>query len=108
MADEAGHWPEHTPALRRSRIAERVRRRISALQPDLMRAIAIFGWQEEVRIGLHPTIRLHVALHHPAFDAGGIELTVPSAVESVGEVDTPPIAAHLNHLRPPVDRPRGR
>src|ERR1700680_2637600 len=73
-----------------------------------MRAIAVLGWQEEIRIELQATAGSDVALHHPAFDAGGIELTVPGSRESIGEVDTPTIAAHLHHLRSAVNRPGGR
>ena len=36
--------------------------------------------------------------------AVGIELRVPRRVERVGEVDPPPVAAHLDHLRPAVER----
>src|SRR6202451_4721004 len=73
-----------------------------------MRAIALFGWQEEIRIKLQTAAGLDVALHHPAFDSGRIELSIPGAIEAIGEVDTPTIAAHLHHLRPAIDRPGGR
>ena len=52
-----------------------------------------------------PPSGLRVELHHPAVDAVGIELRVDGAVERVGEIDAPAVAADLDHLRPAVERP---
>ena len=54
-----------------------------------------------------PPSRLRVDLDHPALDAVRIELVVDHAVERVREVDALAVAAHLDHLRPAVERPRG-
>src|SRR5205085_1269935 len=58
---------------------------------------------EEVRIDLHPALRVGVDLGDPAADALRVELGIPGLVQRVAEVNAPPVAAHLDHLRPTVD-----
>src|SRR5256885_2209223 len=85
------------------REAVRVRRRVAALEVDLMRTQAA-ELEEEIAIELEPAVGLHVELRHPAADAFRIKLRVPRRVERVGDVHAPAVAAHLHHLRPPVQR----
>src|SRR5437016_4249169 len=99
---------QNRPAAGRSRITVSIRRGIPTLQPDLMRPVARLEWHEELRIELESRGRGGVALHHPAADAVGVELAVPGAVQRVSEVDTLTVTAHLDHLRPAIDRTGGR
>src|SRR5206468_12722660 len=83
-------------------IAERIRRTIPTLEPHLMRP-QLPKVHKEIWIKGHPPCRVGIHPHHPATHAG-IELVIPATVERIGEVDTPSIAAHLNHLGRPLDR----
>ena len=87
-------------------ITVRVRRCVAALQADLVRAMLRVELDEELRIEGHRAVGCDVELDHPALDAVGIELIVPRAVERVREVDAPPVAADLDHLRAAVERRR--
>src|SRR5215212_12162556 len=62
--------------------------------------------EEEVGIKAHAARRVGIELDHPPLDALGIELRVPGQVERVGDVDTAPVAANLDHLRTTVERSR--
>src|SRR6185312_4727086 len=73
-----------------------------------MHAVAGFDRHEDLRIELQTAARIGIALDHPSLDALGIELSIPRAIQTVGEVHTPPIAAHLNHLRSAIYRARSR
>ena len=44
-------------------------------------------------------VRIGVELDHPSFDAIGIELWIDGAVQRIGEIDAPAVAADLYHLR---------
>src|SRR5215471_17571901 len=84
-------------------IAERIRRAVSALQPDLM-GTQFPEVHEELWIKGYATRRIGIDPHHPATHPG-IELVIPATVERIGEVDTPSVAAHLHHLRRTLDCP---
>src|SRR5215469_4404220 len=81
-----------------SRIAIGIRRAVTALQPDLMRQVPFRPGQEELRIEGKAAVRIGVELHHPAVEPALVELRVDRAVERVGEVDAPAVAADLDHL----------
>ena len=60
-------------------------------------------------MGEEPLVQAHppsgpTSTGHPGADAVGIELVVPGAVQRVGEVDPPPVPAHLDHLRATGER----
>src|ERR671910_2527687 len=87
--------------------AVRVRRRVTALEADLVRALPLGELDEQVRVEGEGAVRAGVKLHEPAPDAVRIELLVPGAVERVGQIDPPSVPAHLDHLRSAVHRSRG-
>src|SRR6185437_9287562 len=87
------------------RVAERIRRAVAALEPNLVRAVAVSELDEEIRIERDPAVRTGVAHHLDAAHALRIELPVPCAVERVGEIDALAVAADLDHLRTAVERP---
>src|SRR4029453_3172101 len=89
---------------RTSRIAIGIRRTIAALQPDLVRTVRRRPIDEELLVEGNAAFRLGVQLAHPALHTIRIELLVDDAVERVGEVDAPAIAADLDHLRPAIQR----
>src|SRR5690606_32121872 len=90
------------------RVAERVRRGVAALQAHLVRPQRP-ELREEARVERHPPVLADVELRRPAHDALRVELLVPGRVERVREVDAPPVAADLHHLRAAVERaPRRR
>src|SRR5882757_4843859 len=89
----------------RSWTAIRVRRAVAALEANLVRTMRRRPFHEELGIEGHASARSRIELHHPAFDAVGIELRIDRAVERVGEVDAPAVAADLDHLRPTAERP---
>jgi len=60
-----------------------------------MREVAIQPRQEEVFVKFYPALWLGVDLDHPALDPLGIELSIDSTVERVGEVDATSIATDL-------------
>src|SRR5947207_1141421 len=88
----------------RSREAEGVRRCVAALQPHLVRPHSLLELDEEVLIEREAAGASHVELREPAADAVRVELRVPRTIERIGQVDAPPIAAHLDHLRAAVER----
>ena len=51
-----------------------------------------------------PPPGIDINLRHPSADPVRIELLVPGAIERVGEVDPPPVAADFHHLRAAVQR----
>src|ERR687891_1033941 len=89
-----------------SRVAVRVRGRVTALQAHLMRPVAVRPLDEELPVQLDAPVRLRIDLDHPALDPVRIELVVDDAVERVREVDPLAVTADLDHLRPAVERPR--
>src|SRR5581483_4266221 len=91
----------------RSREAIGVRRTVAALEPDLMRSMALRPVDEEIRVEGDAAAWIHVELHHPAVDAFGVELRIDRAVERVGEIDALAVAADLDHLRAAVERSLG-
>src|ERR1700681_2905600 len=60
--------------------------------------------EEELAMEVDAPLRLPFHLHHPSTDAFRIELLIPRHVERVREIDTPTVAAHLDHLRSAVQR----
>src|ERR1700730_13650567 len=68
-----------------------------------MRSMALWPFDEEFRVELDSALGLGVKLYHPALDSIGIELGIDRAVERVGEIDAPTIAADLHHLRAAVE-----
>src|SRR5215831_2880197 len=87
-------------AIALSWIAERIRRTISTLEPDLMRP-QLPKIHKKVRSPGHTASRVGVHPHHPATHVR-VELVIPATVERVGKVKTPSITAHLDHLRSPL------
>src|SRR6185437_2101838 len=74
-----------------------------------MRAVALWPGHEEPRIELDTAIDAGVELDHPAVEALWIELRIDGAVERISEIDAPPVAADLDHLRSAVQNAvRGR
>src|SRR5690242_12631655 len=67
-----------------------------------MRAVALWPGHEEARIELDTAIDAGVELDHPAVEALWIELRIDGAVERISEIDAPPVAADLDHLRSAV------
>src|SRR5215813_3465318 len=84
-------------------IAIGIRRTVAALQANLMRTLPLWPIDEEFRVEGHAAIRLDVELHHPTIDAFGIELRIDGAVERIGEIDAPSVAADLDHLRASIE-----
>src|SRR6266508_3065481 len=82
-----------------SRIAIRIRGAVTPLQADLMRPMALRPMDEEFRIERDTSGGVGVELDHPAVDALRIELRIDRAVERVGEINAPAVAADLDHLR---------
>src|SRR5215471_453187 len=82
-------------------IAERIRRTVPALEPDLMRP-QLPKIHKKVWIKGHATSRVGIHPHHPATHVR-VELVIPTTVERVGKVNTPSIAAHLDHLWSSLD-----
>src|SRR4051812_28066174 len=83
--------------------AERVGRRVAALQTYLVRTEAVLELEQEVRIERDAALRSDVELRHPAVDAVRVELRVPRRVERIRQVHALAIAAHLDHLRRAVE-----
>ncbi len=65
-------------------------------------------WPLDEKIGIkgNAAIRIGIKLYHPAVDAFGIELIIDGAIQRVGKVDPPPVAADLHHLRTAVQSTR--
>src|SRR5437764_1000230 len=91
----ARSWPSladaAAPPRGSSRAAVRVRRRVAALQPDLVRALALV-LDEELRVDVEPAALRRVELDHPPRDPLGVELPVPRRVQRVGQEHPPPVA----------------
>src|SRR5947209_17270273 len=68
-----------------------------------MRQPALGPIEEEFGIEGETALGLGVELHHPAVEAALVELWVDRAVERVGEIDAPPVAADLDHLWPAAE-----
>src|SRR6516164_8587184 len=86
----------------RLRVAVRVRRGVSTIQPYLVRSQPV-ELDEELFVELHSAVRVRVELHHPTLQPVGIDLLVPRRVQRVGEIDTLAIATDLYHLRAAVE-----
>ena len=67
---------------RDSRIAVGIRRAVAALEPHLIRAMALRPFDEEFRVGRDAAFRIGVELDHPAVETLGIGLAnAPSRSE---------------------------
>src|SRR5262245_31578001 len=80
-------------------IAERIRRTIAALKPDLMRPISVRKAHPVVRCQLEAAARVRIGHDLSAWHAVGIKLVVPRRIERIGPVDPLAITANLDHLR---------
>src|SRR5262249_47611440 len=97
----SGPWPRtRRLALR---IAIGVGRAVAALQPHLVWPVALRPVDEEFRVEANAAFGLGIELDHPAVNAVGIELRIDRPIEGVGEIDPPPVAADLDHLRAAVE-----
>src|SRR5215470_15811398 len=83
-----------------------IRRRVAALQAHLVRQQTLRPVDEKVGVKLDAALRLGVDLHRPSVDSVRIELGINRPVERAGEVNSPAVAAYLDHLRRPGKRPR--
>src|SRR6202022_376020 len=68
-------------------IAERIRRAIAALEPDLMRPVSVREAHPVVLCQIEATARVRVGHDLSAWHSAGIELVVPCRIERVGPVD---------------------
>src|SRR6266540_4138938 len=68
-----------------------------------MRPVPFRPVDEEFRVECDTPRRGGVELDHPAVDALRIELRVDRAVERVGEINAPAVAADLHHLRSTIE-----
>lgn len=71
-----------------------------------MRHQALRPIDKEISIKLDPATRLGVDFHHPTADPFCIELGVDRPVKRVRKVNSPAVAAYLNHLGSPRQSPR--
>src|SRR5215469_2476800 len=83
-----------------------IRRRVAALQAHLMRQQTLRPVDEKVGVKLDAALRLGVDFHHPSLDSVRIELGIDRPVERAGEINSPAVAAYLDHLGRPDKRPR--
>src|SRR5262249_36636460 len=90
-----GRWPTSTGL----RIAVRIRRAVAAFEADLVRQLPLRPGHEEFRVEVDAAAFAGIELHHPAVEAAFVELGVDGAIERVGEIDAPAVAADLHHLR---------
>src|SRR6266403_2729335 len=81
------------------RVAERIRRAIAALEPDLMRPVSVREAHPVVLCQLEAAARVRIGHDLRPRHSVGIELVVPRRVERVGPVDTLAVTANLDHLR---------
>src|SRR5262245_19048892 len=86
-----------------SRIAIRIRGAVTPLQANLMRPLSFRPVDEEFWVEGEPPRAGGVELDHPAVDPFRIELRVDRAVERVGEINAPAVAADLHHLRSTIE-----
>src|SRR5262245_52324868 len=70
---------------------------------DLVRTHAV-ELQQSSSIELHAAVLPYVDLGQPAFDAIGITLLVPCAIQRVGHIEALAVTADLDHLRCAVER----
>src|SRR3954467_10269098 len=87
--------------MRLRRIAERIRRAVTALEPDLMRSVAVRELDKEVLIEAQPAVLSRIGLDHGRRNAGLIELVVPRGIQGVRPMSSPAVAAYFAHLGPP-------
>src|SRR6266478_1314858 len=87
-----------------SRIAIGIRRTVAAFKAHLVRPVRRWPLHEEFRIEVNAASRIRVELDHPSLDAIGIELRIDRAVQRIGEIDAPSVAADLHHLWPAAER----
>src|ERR1700731_1386196 len=78
----------------RLRITKRIRRAVSALESHLVRQPSLRPFDKEFRIEGNPAVRIGVELDHPAVESTLVELRIDCAIERVGEIDAPTVAAH--------------
>src|SRR5918992_5151520 len=83
-------------------VAVRVRGRVAALEPYLVRPFTIIELDEKVGVCGETTFRVYVHLSDPAVDAIRVELRIPGSIQRVAEVQPAPVAAQFHHLRPAV------
>src|SRR5262249_25110319 len=79
-------------------IAERIRRAIPAIEPDLMRSVSVGEAHPVVLRQFETTARASMRHDLNTRYAVGIKLVVPSRVERVGPVDPLAVTADLDHL----------
>src|ERR1700742_4595278 len=81
------------------RIAERIRRTVATVEPDLMRPVSV-GEAHPVVLGeLEAPARVDVSHHLGAWNSLRIELLVPRRVERVRPLYAFAVAVDLHHLR---------
>src|SRR6516164_11465448 len=81
------------------RIAERIRRAIAALEPDLMCPISVREAHPVVLCQLETAAQVRIGHDLSARYSIGIELVVPGRVERIGPIDPLAVTADLDHLR---------
>src|SRR5208282_2540790 len=79
-------------------IAERIRRAVAAVEPDLMRPVSVRETYPVVLRQLQAAGRAGDRHDLGAWHAVGIELGVPRGIERVGPVDPFAVTADLDHL----------
>src|SRR5262245_40908253 len=84
------------------RVAVGVRGGVATFEMHLVRPESI-ELQQEVLIETDHTVISYIRLGHPALNPFGIKLFIPRRVERICEIDSPPIATELNHLRSTVE-----
>src|SRR5262245_17664970 len=87
----------------RSRVAIRVGCGVAALQSHLVGQMTYRRLDKESPGQVASALELGVDLDHPALDPVGVELRVDRAIERIGEIDPPAVAADLDHLRPAIE-----
>src|SRR6266700_4705452 len=80
------------------RIAERIRRTVTAVEPDLMRPVPVGEADPVVLCQFEAAGGACMGHHLGAWNALRIELVVPGRVERVGPVYALAVAADLDHL----------
>src|SRR4029453_14057832 len=80
-------------------IAERIRRTIAALKPDLMCPVSVREGHPVVRCQLEAAARVGIGHDLSAWHAVGIKPVFPGEVERVGPVAPLATPANLDHLR---------
>src|ERR1700728_2725889 len=93
------HLPSRSRFRSSRRIAERIRRAVTALEPDLMRAVSVWETDKVVLRQFQAAVRTSDRHDLGSGDAVGIELIVPSGIERVRPIDALAVTADLDHLR---------